>query len=72
MTECVPRFLTLRKYQADEDVDMPDESLEECGQEWPDFEHPDVARYRMFYQVAFYPFKLQYTIKPVIIYIGLQ
>lgn len=45
-----PFLLHLRKYQADEDVDMPDESLEECGQEWPDFEHPDVARYRMFYQ----------------------
>ena len=56
MVECT--YLLLRKYLPDEDVDVPDESLEDCGQEWPDFEHPDVARYRMFYQVINFPSKL--------------
>lgn len=42
-----------RKYQPEEeDVDAPDESLQNSGEEWPDFEHPDVARYRRFYQVS--------------------
>ncbi len=41
----------LRMYQSEEDVDAPDESSLDCGEEWPDCEHPDVARYRRFYQV---------------------
>ena len=39
-----------RMYQP-EDVDAPDEGTLNCGAEWPDFENPDVARYRCFYQV---------------------
>ena len=39
-------------YQNEDEVDAPDESSLDCGDEWPDCEHPDVARYRRFYQVG--------------------
>ena len=39
-----------RKYQAEEDTDVSEEV--DCGQEWPDCENTDVARYREFYQVG--------------------
>ena len=39
-----------RKYQAEEDIDVSEEV--DCGQEWPDCENTDVARYREFYQVG--------------------
>ena len=33
-----------------EGVDGAEET--DCGTEWPDYENPDVARYRRFYQVC--------------------
>ncbi|XP_064397866.1 uncharacterized protein LOC135344565 [Halichondria panicea] len=45
-----PYVLHLRMYQNEDEVDAPDESSLDCGDEWPDCEHPDVARYRRFYQ----------------------
>ncbi len=50
MTEYIT--LPLRMYQNEDEIDAPDESSLDCGDEWPDCEHPDVARYRRFYQVG--------------------
>ena len=36
----------------DEDIDAPDTGFGCCGEEWPKTEHPDVARYRKFYQAS--------------------
>ena len=55
-----------RKYQHEEDVDAPDESTLDCGKEWPDFENPDVARYRRFYQVGALLFLLHTTTRVLV------
>lgn len=41
--------MAIRRYQRTEGVDGVDET--DCGKEWPEYENPDVARYRRFYQV---------------------
>ena len=47
-------LLLHRKFQhaEEDDIDTPDVSIGSCGEEWPKSEHPDVARYRKFYQVG--------------------
>ena len=44
-----PFKMNCRHYQAGEGVDAVEEV--DYGTEWPKHEHPDVARYRKFYQV---------------------
>ena len=48
---CPPPLYTHSRHAPGEEVDT-DDSLEDVGEEWPDFEEPSIARQREFHQVS--------------------
>ena len=59
---------THSRHAPGEEVDT-DDSLEDVGEEWPDFEEPSIARQREFHQVS-YNCILTHTSLYVVKYIG--
>lgn len=49
---CPPPLYTHSRHAPGEEVDT-DDSLEDVGEEWPDFEEPSIARQREFHQVSY-------------------